>query len=227
MKMNNKKIIASAVTLILVIIAVFFGISYTDEDVEKISKGIETVVNIVDSVSTTEIPQLSEEDEQVLEVQESDLENDAFEQKSDIAYNGSDKTPSVELGEYQGLTYYSQADGRWANHQYSSTGNKSQTIESSGCGPTAAAMVVSSIRGTITPPEMGDLFVKYGYRSANNGTYWSAMKWTADVFNIGYKETSSLDTAVSLLKDNYYIVAICNEGLFTYRRTFHCANRNR
>lgn len=42
------------------------------------------------------------------------------------------------------------------------------------------------------------------------------MKWTADVFNIDYKETSSLDTAVSLLKDNYYIVAICNEGLFTY-----------
>lgn len=114
------------------------------------------------------------------------------------------------------MTYYSQADSRWSNHQYSSIGDKSQTIESSGCGPTAAAMVVSSIRGTITPPEMGDLFVKYGYRSANNGTYWSAMKWTADVFDIGYRETSSLDTAVSLLKDNYYIVAICNEGLFTY-----------
>ena len=115
----------------------------------------------MDTVSTTEIPQLSEEDEQVLEVQESDLENDAFEQKSDIAYNGSDKTPSVELGKYQGLTYYSQADSRWSNHQYSSIGDKSQTIESSGCGPTAAAMVVSSIKGAITPPEMGDLYVKY------------------------------------------------------------------
>lgn len=159
--MNKKKIIASAVTLILGIIAVFFGISYTDEDVEKISEGIETVVNIVDSVSTTEIPQLSEEDEQVLEVQESDLENDAFEQKSDIAYNGSDKTPNVSVGDYTGLTYYSQADSRWASHQYSSIGDKSQTIESSGCGPTAAAMIVSSIKGTITPPEMGDLYVKY------------------------------------------------------------------
>ena len=159
--MNKKKIIASAVTLILGIIAVFFGISYTDEDVEKISEGIETVVNIVDSVSTTEIPNLSEEDEQVLEVQESNLENDAFEQKSDIAYNGSDKTPSVKVGNYTGLTYYSQADFRWANHQYSAIGDKSQTIESSGCGPTAAAMIVSSIKGTITPPEMGDLYVKY------------------------------------------------------------------
>lgn len=170
----------------------------------------------MDTVSTTEIPQLSEEDEQVLEVQEADLESEGFQEQGDIAYNGSDKTPNVSVGDYTGLTYYSQADSRWANHQYSTVGDKSQTIESSGCGPTCAAMIVSSIRGTITPPEMGDLFVKYGYRSANNGTYWSAMKWTADVFDIGYRETSSLDTAVSLLKDNYYIVAICNEGLFTY-----------
>lgn len=170
----------------------------------------------MDTVSTTEIPQLSEEDEQVLEVQEADLEAEGFQEQGEIAYNGSDKTPNVSVGDYTGLTYYSQADSRWANHQYSAINDKLQTIESSGCGPTAAAMIVSSIRGTITPPEMGDLFVKYGYRSANNGTYWSAMKWTADVFDIGYRETSSLDTAVNLLKDNYYIVAICNEGLFTY-----------
>ena len=87
---------------------------------------------------------------------------------------------------------------------------------SSGCGPTSAAMVVSSIRGTITPDEMGDLFVEYGYRSTNNGTYFSAMKWTADVFDIDYKETSSLNTVTNLLKDNWYIIVSCNEGLFTY-----------
>lgn len=144
------------------------------------------------------------------------MENQGFERQGNIAYNGSDKTPNIKVGKYQGLTYYSQADNRWSNHKYSAINDKNQTIMSSGCGPTAAAMVVSSIRGTITPPEMGDLFVNYGYRSANNGTYWSAMKWTADVFDIEYKETKNFDTMLSLLKNNYYVIAICNEGLFTY-----------
>lgn len=131
-----------------------FGVSYTEEDVNKIAEGIETVVNIVDTVSTTEIPELKEEDEQILEVQETNLEAEKFEEQGDIAYNGSDKTPSVETGNYVGLTYYSQADKRWGNHQYSAIGDKTQTIQSSGCGPTCAAMIVSSIRGTMTPPEM-------------------------------------------------------------------------
>ena len=60
------------------------------------------------------------------------------------------------------------------------------------------------------------MFVEYGYRSTNNGTYFSAMKWTADVFNIGYQETYSLDTAIKLLKNNHYVIVSCNEGLFTY-----------
>lgn len=42
------------------------------------------------------------------------------------------------------------------------------------------------------------------------------MKWTADVFDIEYKETRNLNTAIDLLKDNYYIIVSCNEGLFTY-----------
>lgn len=35
--MNKKKIIVSAVTLLLSIVAIIFGINYTDEDVNKIS----------------------------------------------------------------------------------------------------------------------------------------------------------------------------------------------
>ena len=52
--------------------------------------------------------------------------------------------------------------------------------------------------------------------SANQGTYWSAFKWTADVFDIGYSECYKLDDAISKLKDNNYIIASCNQGLFTY-----------
>ena len=164
--------------------------------------------------SSTEIPILTEEDEQTVEVQETEAEG--FEEQGIIAYNGAEKTPNVQLGEYSGLTYYSQIDNRWRYNMYSSVGNSSQTIGTSGCGPAAAAMVVSSIKGNITPDQMADLYMKYGYRSANQGTYWSAFKWTADVFDIGYSEYYKLDDAIAKLKDNHYIIASCNQGLFTY-----------
>lgn len=164
--------------------------------------------------SSTEIPILTEEDEQTVEVQETEAEG--FEEQGIIAYNGAEKTPNVQLGEYSGLTYYSQIDNRWKNKLYSSVGNTAQTIGTSGCGPAVAAMVVSSIKGNITPDQMADLYMKYGYRSANQGTYWSAFKWTADVFDIGYSEYYKLDDAIAKLKDNHYIIASCNQGLFTY-----------
>ena len=182
-------------------------------DTNKISEAISTVVDEINK-SSTEIPQLTENDEQSLEVQE--VENEGFEEQGLVAYEGSEKTPNVQVGEYAGLTYYSQLDSRWRSKSYSSTGNISQTIGTSGCGPTSAAMVVSSIKGNITPDSMANLYVNYGYRSANQGTYWSAFKWTADVFNIGYSECYKLDDAVAKLKDNHYIIASCNQGLFTY-----------
>lgn len=169
---------------------------------------------IISNKSSTEIPILTEEDEQTVEVQETEAEG--FEEQGIIAYNGAEKTPNVQLGEYSGLTYYSQIDNRWKNKMYSSVGNIAQTIGTSGCGPAAAAMVVSSIKGNITPDQMADLYMKYGYRSANQGTYWSAFKWTADVFDIGYSEYYKLDDAIAKLKDNHYIIASCNQGLFTY-----------
>ena len=164
--------------------------------------------------SSVEIPDLNETDEQALELQET--ESEQFEEQGLIAYEGAEKTPNIQLGEYAGLTYYSQLDSRWRNKMYSSTGNSSQTIGTSGCGPASAAMIVSSIKGTITPDKMANLYTQYGYRSANQGTYWSAFKWTADVFDIGYSECYKLDDAISKLKDNYYIIASCNQGLFTY-----------
>ena len=182
-------------------------------DTNKISEAIGTVVDEINK-SSTEIPNLTETDEQSLEVQET--ESEGFEEQGIVAYNGAEKTPNVNVGEYAGLTYYSQLDNRWRYNMYSSVGDSSQTIGTSGCGPTSAAMVVSSIKGNITPDTMANLYTQYGYRSANQGTYWSAFKWTADVFDIGYSECYKLDDAVAKLKDNHYIIASCNQGLFTY-----------
>ena len=148
-------------------------------------------------------------------IDEQSLEVESFEEQGPIAYNGDEKHQNINLGNYIGLTYYSQIDSRWASHPYTSINKSSQTIGTSGCGPTCASMVVTATRGTITPPEMGDLFVEHGYRSANNGTYLSAFRFVADTFNIEYNETYKLDNAINLLNNNYYVVASCGNGLFT------------
>ena len=213
--MKNKKLIISAVvTVVLAIAGMLFGIKYTDDDIKEISEGVETVVSIIEeNQSTKEIPEAYIEDEKTLEEQET--ESEAFELQGEIAYNGSSELPNVQLGQYTGLTYYSQIDPRWKNKLYTSTGNSSQTMGSSACGPTCSAMVVSSIKGTITPPEMADLYVQYGFRSANNGTYWSAFRWTADVFDIEYTEKYKLDEVCDLLEENYMVISACGNGLFT------------
>ena len=120
------------------------------------------------------------------------------------------------LGPYNGLTYYSQADSRWANKLYTSTNNSNQTMKSSGCGPTAAAIVVSSSIGSILPPNMANLFVSNGYRTANNGTAWSAFPFIANYFAFDdYKYTTSIDNAINYLRNGYYVIVSCGNGLFT------------
>lgn len=223
---ENKKrnIILVIATVIVVILA---GLGFYNVNKDNTSENIagEVINELKDYITTynmsneeieelpsTEIPEQTVEDEQNLE---QEVEDEAFEEQGNIAYNGSSEYPSIELGNYTGLTYYSQIDSRWKNHVYTAIGDDSQTIGTSGCGPTSAAMIVTAIKGTITPPEMGDLFVKYGYRSANSGTYWSAFRWVADVFDIEYQETTNIDTAMELLRNDNYVVCSVANGLFT------------
>ena len=187
-------------------------------------KDNKTVENINTNVCKKEICQYELSDENIKALPSKNIENgideqslevESFEEQGPIAYNGDEKHQNINLGNYIGLTYYSQIESRWASHPYTSINKSSQTIGTSGCGPTCASMVVTATRGTITPPEMGDLFVEHGYRSANNGTYLSAFRFVADTFNIEYNETYKLDNAINLLNNNYYVVASCGNGLFT------------
>ena len=153
-------------------------------------------------------------DEENLEEQE--VEDEGFELQGEIAYEGG-KAQSWNLqttGEPK-LTYVSQIDNRWKNYPYTVTNNKSQTIGKSGCGVATAAMVIDSIVGNVSVTELADVFVKHGYRSPNNGTYWSANRAIADEFNIKYQETSNFSVMLEKLKNNNYIIASVGNGLFT------------
>ena len=223
---KKKKIILAIATVIVAILAGlgFYNVNKDNSTEEIVAGAVNEIKDYITTYSmsqeeiadlpSTEITEQTEEQEQEVSA-EQEVESEEFELQGEIAYNGTTEYPNISLGNYVGLTYYNQTDSRWNNHMYSSVGDRSQTIGTSGCGPTSASMVVTAIKGTITPPEMGDLFVQYGYRSANNGTYWSAFRWVADVFDIGYQECSSLDTAVDLVRNNNYVICSVGNGLFT------------
>lgn len=189
-------------------------------------------------VETVEIAKATIKEEQEVTdegADESLLEADALVEQENISYNGDNAGKGLSLlGKWQGLTYYSQADSRWASKLYTSTNNHSQTMKSSACGPTSAAMVVSSAKGAILPTAMASLSVDNGYRTANSGTAWAFYPFVADYFDFKeYYKTDNFTTAMTRLgtdknKDgvsDYFIICSCGSGLFTSGRTLHCSSR--
>lgn len=187
------------------------------DEVHQLAQDTSEAVEKGQDIATDEVIESSVEEEQ-------SLEKDAVVEQENISYDGTNTGNGLSLlGAYQGLTYYSQADSRWANQLYTSTGNKSQTMKSSACGPAVAAMVVSSSKGAILPTAMAKLFVDNGYRTANNGTAWAAFPFIADYFDFSeYYVTSNFSTMRSYLtqknsdgSNKYYVIASCGSGLFT------------
>lgn len=178
-------------------------------------------------VETKEIAKSTiKEEEEVTDegADESLLEADALVEQENISYDGDNAGKGLNLlGKWQGLTYYSQADSRWATKLYTSTNNHSQTMKSSACGPTCSAMVVSSAKGAILPTTLASLSVDNGYRTANSGTAWAFFPFIADYFGFKeYQKTSDFNKAMDYLKQKnaigtskYYIICSCGSGLFT------------
>lgn len=214
----NKKIIAILVILVSISLGLFYC-SITKQNQDKNSSKSNVVTynmtdNDIKSLPTDIIENKTVEDEQTLENDATEVEN------NNISYDG-DSYFNISLGDYAGLTYYSQLDSRWGKQNYTSSGNSSQTIASSGCGPTSSAMLITAERGTITPDYMSQLFVANGFRSANNGTYWSAYSWLADTFNLDYTQTTLFSNADDYFDNNHYIIVACGNGLFTTGRTLY------
>lgn len=193
------------------------------EQTEELVIQTKEAVNSKEDISTTESIASSESEEQEI-TDEGALETDAIVEQENISYDGNITSNGLSLlSGYQGLTYYSQADSRWSNIIYSSINDRTQTMKSSACGPTSAAMVVSSSKGAILPTTMAQLATDNGYRTANSGTAWSYFSFVADYFNFNeYYSTGNFDTMLSYLKQKdsngnskYYVIASCGSGLFT------------
>lgn len=154
------------------------------------------------------------------------IESDAAVEQENISYDGTNTGKGNKLlGKINGdLIYYSQIDPRWKNIMYSNHGDRNQTIGTSGCGATVAAMLLSSTKGLCTPVFTANLSVDNGYRTAQNGTAWAYWSFIADYFDFGtYKTTTSYSEASKYVKtdknkdgmSDYLVVVSCGSGLWT------------
>ena len=111
--------------------------------------------------------------------------------------------------------YYNQTDPRWKNHPYpASPGYEDKTIGTSGCGPTCAAMVISSSKETIYPDQMGDISIENGFR-VPGGTSDDLYPYVANRWGLEYKRLSSSYETFDYVKNGWAVIICCGPGLWT------------
>lgn len=122
--------------------------------------------------------------------------------------------------------YYSQKDPNWKNKPYRVIGETSD-IGGSGCGPTCASMLITTITGhSFDPVDACNWSMKNGYKALKQGTYYSYFtpqfkKFDIDCWQLSWTNTynkpnSSIHKkALSYLKDGYYLIALMKKGRWT------------
>lgn len=118
-------------------------------------------------------------------------------------------------GGHRELTYYDQTSEAWADQPYGS-----DTIGRYGCGPTAMAMVVSTLSETgIDPAQMAQHCVDQGYWAKKHGSYWSIVPGAAEDFGLTCislpPEETDRDLIVYYLNTGQLLVALMGPGHFT------------
>ena len=112
------------VTVLFLSLNVYFNYKQTGQvDTNKLEEAVQIISDEIKvlNMSSTEIPKLTENDEQTLEVQE--VEDESFELQGDIAYEGDAKHWNLHTDDNPQLTYISQIDNRWRYYPYTLTGN--------------------------------------------------------------------------------------------------------
>lgn len=111
------------------------------------------------------------------------------------------------------IVYYLQSDERWGDLKYGS-----DKISTHGCGPTAMAMVVSSMTETVMlPTEMAQWAVDNGHWARRSGSYHSIVIAAATAFGLqaeGYPLRNADALRQELMAGNLF-VALMGPGHFT------------
>lgn len=129
----------------------------------------------------------------------------------------SSGTVTPEPGKFKSTVNYKQHDPRWGKNNYTSCGNKSQTMSNSGCGPTAMANVIAAlVDASVTPWDMAQLALKWGDRTKSSGTATSFFQHVQKHY--GFKKmvgAGSLEALKACLDAGGYVVCRMGPGYWT------------
>lgn len=115
-----------------------------------------------------------------------------------------------------GFPYLLQNDSRWGSLPYTSTGNPSQTIGSSSCGPTSMAIVLRSFGVDITPKETCQFALDNGMRTANSGTSWDFFQAIGNKYGLTTEELGVSESGIlNALKNAKPVIASMGPPTFT------------
>lgn len=121
---------------------------------------------------------------------------------------------------------YLQIDSRWKNKPYRVNG-ESSTIGSAGCGPSCAAMVISTLKDpSVTPEITCNWSMSHGYKALKQGTYYSYFVPQLKAYGIDCKQLMSSriinqpnhpihNKVKEYLKNGYYVIALMGPGTWT------------
>lgn len=121
---------------------------------------------------------------------------------------------------------YLQTDPKWKNHNYSAKGEK-KTIGSSGCGVTASAMVIATLKDkNVTPITTAEWSMAHGYKALNQGTYYTYFVPQFKQYGItcrqlnssnlyGKSSSSAHTEALNALKNGDWVIAVMGKGHWT------------
>ena len=130
---------------------------------------------------------------------------------------GSVGTVSANASSANNFPYYNQGSDPWGPMMYSATGNKNQTIKTSGCGPTSMAMVLKSYGKSYDPSNAATYSLNNGFRTENSGTAWGYFKSLGNKEGLDVEQFSSTAEAQEKLANNIPVIASMGPGYFTQK----------
>jgi len=111
------------------------------------------------------------------------------------------------------MIIYSQRDPRWANHIYSAIPPNTETIKSSGCGVTSAAIIISNLTTEIiTPDVMADYSIQNGFKIDGVGTTFALFPAIANKWTLNCIQTSDINKAVDCVENGGMVVCSTTGG---------------
>lgn len=112
------------------------------------------------------------------------------------------------------VIYYSQLDRRWSDVMY----GQYHTIGEAGCGPTAMAIIISTLTGQMHDPmELANWSESNGHLCDGNGSYHTLIPFSARAYGLQAEGAAAEDSQklADALTDGKLVVALMGKGQFT------------